>query len=116
MIVKSLEVTRNELMSLLKNRNVMIQKGYNKEQLLRMLEYYGQSDPLKIAQIRGVNVTEGNTFDGLYDKLITNVHLKKAHKELISSYSDRMDNIRKQISDYERRRYLKSEQDKITKA
>ena len=98
MSFKSLKVTRKELIGILKNRQVSIKKGLPKKQLLKILKYYDYSDLLKLAQIRRVNVAEDDTIDDLEEKLITNVNLKKAHKELLSIYSNKIDNIRKSIS------------------
>ena len=95
---KSLKVTRKELIGILKNRQVSIKKGLPKKQLLKILKHYDYSDLLKLAQIRRVNVAEDDTIDDLEEKLITNVNLRKAHKQLLSIYSNKTDNIRKSIS------------------
>lgn len=54
--------------------------------------------------------------DDLGNKLITNANLKRTQEELLSSYQEKTKNTRKTIEDLERRRYLKSEQDKLTKS
>ena len=51
--------------------------------------------------------------DDLENKLITNANLKRTQEELLSSYQDKTKNTRKTIEDLEKRRYLKSEQDKL---
>ena len=116
MSFKFLKVTRKELIELLKIKQVSVKKGLTRKQLLEMLKYYDYFDLQKLAQITGVNVTDDIDFDDLEEKLITNVNLKKAHKELLSTYSNKIDNIRKNIDYLERRRYLKFEQDKISNA
>ena len=116
MSFKFLKVTRKELTELLKIKQVSVKKGLTRKQLLEMLKYYDYFDLQKLAQITGVNVTDDIDFDDLEEKLITNVNLKKAHKELLSTYSNKIDNIRKNIDYLERRRYLKFEQDKISNA
>ena len=116
MSFKFLKVTRKELIELLKIKQVSVKKGLTRKQLLEMLKYYDYFDLQKSAQITGVNVTDDIDFDDLEEKLITNVNLKKAHKELLSTYSNKIDNIRKNIDYLERRRYLKFEQDKISNA
>ena len=116
MSFKFLKVTRKELIELLKIKQVSVKKGLTRKQLLEMLKYYDYFDLQKLAQITGVNVTDDIDFDDLGEKLITNVNLKKAHKELLSTYSNKIDNIRKNIDYLERRRYLKFEQDKISNA
>ena len=116
MSFKFLKVTRKELIELLKIKQVSVKKGLTRKQLLEMLKYYDYFDLQKLAQITGVNVTDDIDFDDLEEKLITNVTLKKAHKELLSTYSNKIDNIRKNIDYLERRRYLKFEQDKISNA
>ena len=116
MSFKFLKVTRKELIELLKIKQVSVKKGLTRKQLLEMLKYYDYFDLQKLAQITGVNVTDDIDFDDLEEKLITNVNLKKAHKELLSTYSNKIDNIRKNTDYLERRRYLKFEQDKISNA
>ena len=116
MSFKFLKVTRKELIELLKIKQVSVKKGLTRKQLLEMLKYYDYFDLQKLAQITGVNVTDDIDFDDLEEKYITNVNLKKAHKELLSTYSNKIDNIRKNIDYLERRRYLKFEQDKISNA
>ena len=116
MSFKFLKVTRKELIELLKIKQVSVKKGLTRKQLLEMLKYYDYFDLQKLAQITGVNVTDDIDFDDLEEKLITNVNLKKAHKELLSTYSNKIDNIRKNIDYLERRGYLKFEQDKISNA
>ena len=116
MSFKFLKVKRKELIELLKIKQVSVKKGLTRKQLLEMLKYYDYFDIQKLAQITGVNVTDDIDFDDLEEKLITNVNLKKAHKELLSTYSNKIDNIRKNIDYLERRRYLKFEQDKISNA
>ena len=116
MSFKFLKVTRKKLIELLKIKQVSVKKGLTRKQLLEMLKYYDYFDLQKLAQITGVNVTDDIDFDDLEEKLITNVNLKKAHKELLSTYSNKIDNIRKNIDYLERRRYLKFEQDKISNA
>ena len=116
MSFKFLKVTRKELIELLKIKQVSVKKGLTRKQLLEMLKYYDYFDLQKLAKITGVNVTDDIDFDDLEEKLITNVNLKKAHKELLSTYSNKIDNIRKNIDYLERRRYLKFEQDKISNA
>ena len=91
-----MKVTRKELIEILKNRQVSIKKGLPKKQLI--LKHYDYSDLLKLAQIRRVKVAEDDTIDDLEEKLLTNVNLRKAHKELLSIYSNKIDNIRKSIS------------------
>ena len=91
-------MTRKELIGISKNRQVSIKKGLPKKQLLKILKHYDYSDLLKLAQIRRVNVAEDDTIDDLEEKLITNINLKKAHKELLSIYSNKIDNIRESIS------------------
>ena len=116
MSFKFLKVTRKELIELLKIKQVSVKKGLTRKQLLEMLKYYDYFDLQKLAKITGVNVTDDIDFDDLEEKLITNVKIKKAHKELLSTYSNKIDNIRKNIDYLERRRYLKFEQDKISNA
>ena len=91
MSFKFLKVTRKELIELLKIKQVSVKKGLTRKQLLEMLKYYDYFDLQKLAQITGVNVTDDIDFDDLEEKLITNVNLKKAHKELLSTYSNKID-------------------------
>ena len=52
----------------------------------------------------------------LEQKLTADASLKKAHNQLLRIYSDKIDSIRKEIEYRKRRKYLKTEQHKITDA
>ena len=98
---KSLKVSNDELIHLLKWRNIDVSPKLSRKKLLKTLKDYDISDFLKLAEIRGFKVSKETPIEHLEQILITDVNLIKAHKELSNTYFNKINKIRKGIEDFE---------------
>ena len=116
MSFNSLKVTRKELINLLRNRHVPIEKGLSKNQLREKLEYFDEDDLFKLAKLRKVNSKGDETLNDLLEKLIFDMKYKRSQKQLLDTYPNKIEKLRSEHMKWDRRKYLKSEQGKITNA
>ena len=76
-MLRNLEITKSEYLSILKNRGKYISPSISFDKLLKKSKYLNKRDLKHFLSIRGIEIDDNDSLKDIINALLKNVHRKK---------------------------------------
>ena len=76
-MLRNLEITKSEYLSILKNRGKYISPSISFDKLLKKSKYLKKRDLKHLLSVRGIEIDDDDSLKNIINALLKNVHKKK---------------------------------------